>query len=69
MKYTVSRTSNWSNETPCKVAVQEQDEWVIEIKDLEELTLFVRNYGEVIIQPKTRGDNYAHLEIYDDYRE
>lgn len=79
MKFIVKRTSLWiKDECPCEEAVREkiknnemcEEKYTIEIKNLDELTKFIKKYGDVVI----RYDNFyskelAILEIYDDYRE
>jgi hypothetical protein len=77
MKFLVSRTSNYSGESPpCSGAVFYGGEWpmrwTIELSDLEALMQFVRDNGRVIIEldpvfPVPEG--LPEIEIYDDYRE
>jgi len=77
MKFLVSRTSNYSGESPpCSGAFSYGGEWpmrwTIELSDLEALMQFVRDNGRVIIEldpvfPVPEG--LPEIEIYDDYRE
>lgn len=74
MKFIVSRTSLWgNNSSPCKEAKQEMSEdgpiWTIEINTLEELIAFRKKYGEIILTVSVLPEIDNEIEIYDDCRE
>lgn len=73
MKFIVSRTSIWNNDSPCAEAKPEMFEdgpnWTIEINSLEELIAFRKKYGEIILTASRYPEIDNEIEIYDDYRE
>ena len=75
MKFTVRRTSMYSENRPCDEAVREyspqenKEVWVVKIKDLKQLCEFTRKYGDSIVLTTYEGNYPPEIEIYDDYRE
>lgn len=66
LTFSISRTSirtYGEEDRPCEEAEFVNDDWKINISNLDELRDLVRKYGKIIIFP----DN--SLEIYDDYRD
>lgn len=44
--------------------------WVINIRTMNQLTLFMRKYGRIVIEPNKKSEGIDwEIEIYDDYRE
>lgn len=82
MKFSVTRTSSWSEtEPPCDGAVREETlvvrpsggtytlvHWTIEFASIDDLAAFTREHDRVIVSTQTQGPP-LELEIYDDYRE
>jgi len=77
MKFMVSRTSSIWDDTldnscrkPCDEAVREaEEEWFIEIPNLEALLEFIRKYGRVVIMRTIVNPDIFEIEIYDTCRE
>jgi len=78
MKFVVNRASDFSsNAKPCEGAEPveikgtghriDRMEWSIEIKTLEELLNFVKEFGGVVIAEHEQLD--GEITIYDDYLE
>lgn len=63
MEFTVTRTSEWSDKSPCEECIKNKENvWTVGINTLEELITFVQKYGTIVLDE-------SHIEIYDDYRE
>lgn len=81
MKFLVSRTSDWFDiDAPCDEAIRTKittpkgdvEKYVVEINSIEELTVFVNKYGNIVLSPLPSDSYYQPLmeiEIYDTYRE
>lgn len=46
-----------------------KDVWTIKIDTLEELLVFFKKYGSLIIKTSYENDDIYEIEIYDDWRE
>lgn len=58
----------------------EKEDWFIEINSIDELIIFIKKYGNLVISNKDKNSNYKYdtdkynnenyeIEIYDNYRE
>ena len=76
MKFIVTRTSMWSEKSPCEEAKRDSivegdktyDVWSIEINTIEELIDFADKHGDIIIEDSFYRE-YKEIEIYDTWRE
>lgn len=68
MEFIVRRTSDMINEKPINDAYINNNEWCIQIDDLQQLVEVTNTVGEIIIMKNTESD-MPIIEIYDDLRE
>ena len=45
------------------------EEWFIDIADLDALLKLVKKEGAIVVQASRHSDKHPEIEIYDDYRE
>ena len=81
MKFIVTRTSTYGKGRPCWESVpetisydcygeqREENVWVVEFANLNELMRFKKKYGQLVITSHLHDENLQVIEIYDDYRE
>lgn len=67
MEFIVRRTSDMINEKPINDAYINNNEWCIQIDDLQQLVEVTNTVGEIIIMKNTESD-MPIIEIYDDLR-
>ena len=70
MKFEIYTASDiFKRKKPCDKAILDDDVWVIEINNLQDVLNLMEEEGDIILYQRREGDKYHEICIYDGYVE
>lgn len=70
MRFLINRASLWKGNPRVAGAFKQNDEWLIEINNLDQLILFLEKEGQLIFSSTSyTGRDIQSIQVFDNYNE